>query len=155
MRNSSKILFIICSIMLISGICLRLTLPSSTPLKLTQPAPTQSILLLPLDSRPVCSTMVQKLGTLAGLNVILPPKACLDNYRTPSASKNFYNGCRQNSPNTITASFLPIICCTAPAGRPHEHRRTGGGGCAAKAAAAVCAGKAAGNLLRHSASARQ
>ncbi len=84
MRNSSKILFIICSIMLISGICLRLALPSSTPLKLTQPAPTQSILLLPLDSRPVCSTMVQKLGTLAGLNVILPPKACLDNYRTPS-----------------------------------------------------------------------
>ena len=84
MRNSSKIIFIICSIMLISGICLRLALPSSTPLKLTQPAPTQSILLLPLDSRPVCSTMVQKLGTLAGLNVILPPKACLDNYRTPS-----------------------------------------------------------------------
>ena len=84
MRNSSKIIFIICSIMLISGICLRLALPSSTPLRLTQPPPTQSILLLPLDSRPVCSTMVQKLGALAGLNVILPPKACLDNYRTPS-----------------------------------------------------------------------
>lgn len=112
MRNSSKIIFIICSIMLISGICLRLALPSSTPLKLTQPAPTQSILLLPLDSRPVCSTMVQKLGTLAGLNVILPPKACLDNYRTPSDRQNFYNGCRQTSPNTITTSFLPIICCT-------------------------------------------
>lgn len=84
MRNSSKIIFIICSILLISGICLRLALPSSTPLRLTQPTPTQSILLLPLDSRPVCSTMVQKLGALAGLNVILPPKACLDNYRTPS-----------------------------------------------------------------------
>ena len=84
MRNSSKIIFIICSIMLISGICLRLALPSSTPLRLKQQPPTQSILLLPLDSRPVCSTMVQKLGALAGLNVILPPKACLDNYRTPS-----------------------------------------------------------------------
>lgn len=84
MRNSSKLIFIICSILLISGICLRLALPSSTPLRLTQPPPTQSILLLPLDSRPVCSTMVQKLGALAGLNVILPPKACLDNYRTPS-----------------------------------------------------------------------
>ena len=70
--------------MLISGICLRLALPSSTPLRLTQQPPTQSILLLPLDSRPVCSTIVQKLGALAGLNVILPPKACLDNYRTPS-----------------------------------------------------------------------
>ncbi len=84
MRNSSKIIFIICSILLISGICLRLALPSSTPLRLTQQPPTQSILLLPLDSRPVCSTMVQKLGALASLNVILPPKACLDNYRTPS-----------------------------------------------------------------------
>ena len=84
MRNSSKIIFMICSILLISGICLRLALPSSTPLRLPQPTPTQSILLLPLDSRPVCSTMVQKLGALAGLNVILPPKACLDNYRTPS-----------------------------------------------------------------------
>ncbi|WP_369335473.1 DUF4127 family protein, partial [Phascolarctobacterium succinatutens] len=79
MRNSSKIIFIICSILLTSGICLRLALPSSTPLRLTQQPPTQRILLLPLDSRPVCSTMVQKLGALAGLNVILPPKACLDN----------------------------------------------------------------------------
>lgn len=84
MRNSSKIIFIICTIMLISGICLRLALPSSTPLRLTQQPSSQNILLLPLDSRPVCSTMVQKLGALAGLNVILPPKACLDNYRTPS-----------------------------------------------------------------------
>ena len=70
MRNSSKIIFIICTIMLISGICLRLALPSSIPLKLKQPTPTQSILLLPLDSRPVCSTMVQKLGTLASLTSI-------------------------------------------------------------------------------------
>lgn len=98
MRNSSKILFIICSIMLISGICLRLTLPSSTPLRLKQPAPTQSILLLPLDSRPVCSTMVQKLGALAGLNVILPPKACLDNYRTPSDRQKLLQWLQTNQP---------------------------------------------------------
>ena len=98
MRNSSKILFIICSIMLISGICLRLALPSSTPLKLTQPAPTQSILLLPLVSRPVCSTMVQKLGALAGLNVILPPKACLDNYRTPSDRQKLLQWLQTNQP---------------------------------------------------------
>lgn len=98
MRNSSKIIFIICSIMLISGICLRLALPSSTPLKLTQPAPTQSILLLPLDSRPVCSTMVQKLGALAGLNVILPPKACLDNYRTPSDRQKLLQWLQTNQP---------------------------------------------------------
>ena len=84
--------------MLISGICLRLALPSSTPLRLKQPAPTQSILLLPLDSRPVCSTMVQKLGALAGLNVILPPKACLDNYRTPSDRQKLLQWLQTNQP---------------------------------------------------------
>lgn len=98
MRNSSKIIFIICSILLISGICLRLALPSSTPLRLTQQPPTQSILLLPLDSRPVCSTMVQKLGALAGLNVILPPKACLDNYRTPSDRQKLLQWLQTNQP---------------------------------------------------------
>ena len=98
MRNSSKIIFIICSIMLISGICLRLALPSSTPLRLPQQQPTQSILLLPLDSRPVCSTMVQKLGALAGLNVILPPKACLDNYRTPSDRQKLLQWLQTNQP---------------------------------------------------------
>lgn len=98
MRNSSKIIFIICSIMLLSGICLRLTLPSSTPLRLKQQPPTQSILLLPLDSRPVCSTMVQKLGALAGLNVILPPKACLDNYRTPSDRQKLLQWLQTNQP---------------------------------------------------------
>ena len=40
-----------------------------------------SVLLVPLDSRPVCSTMVQKLGKLAGINVIVPPKELLDNYQ--------------------------------------------------------------------------
>lgn len=84
--------------MLISGICLRLALPSSTPLRLTQQPPTQSILLLPLDSRPVCSTMVQKLGALAGLNVILPPKTCLDNYRTPSDRQKLLQWLQTNQP---------------------------------------------------------
>lgn len=98
MRNSSKIIFIICSILLISGICLRLVLPSSIPLRLKQQPPTQSILLLPLDSRPVCSTMVQKLGALAGLNVILPPKACLDNYRTPSDRQKLLQWLQTNQP---------------------------------------------------------
>ena len=98
MRNSSKILFIICSILLISGICLRLSLPSSTPLQLAQPTPMQSVLLLPLDSRPVCSTMVQKLGTLAGLNVILPPKSYLDNYQTPSDRQKLFPWLQKNQP---------------------------------------------------------
>lgn len=82
--------------MLISGIYLRLSLPSSTPLKLAQPKATQSVLLLPLDSRPVCSTMVQKLGALAGLNVILPPKSYLDNYQTPSDRQKLFPWLQKN-----------------------------------------------------------
>ena len=96
MRNSSKIILTICSILLVAGICLRLSLPSSTPLKLAQPKATQSVLLLPLDSRPVCSTMVQKLGTLAGLNVILPPKSYLDNYQTPSDRQKLFQWLQTN-----------------------------------------------------------
>ena len=99
MRNSSKKILIICSILLVAGICLRLSLPSSTPHQLKQPEPTQSILLLPLDSRPVCSTMVQKLGALAGLNVILPPKSYLDNYQTPSDRQKLFKWLQTNQPS--------------------------------------------------------
>lgn len=96
MRNLSKIILIICSILLVTGLCLHQALPSSIPLKLKQPTPTQSILLLPLDSRPVCSTMVQKMGALAGLNVILPPKSYLDNYQTPSDRQKLFQWLQKN-----------------------------------------------------------
>lgn len=98
MRNSSKIILIICSILLVTGLCLHQALPSSIPLRLAQPTPTQSVLLLPLDSRPVCSTMVQKLGALAGLNVILPPKSYLDNYQTPSDRQKLFPWLQKNQP---------------------------------------------------------
>lgn len=98
MRNLSKIILIICSILLVTGLCLHQALPSSIPLQLAQPTPTQSVLLLPLDSRPVCSTMVQKLGALAGLNVILPPKSYLDNYQTPSGRQKLFPWLQKNQP---------------------------------------------------------
>lgn len=60
------------------------SLPVSTPIRLQPAETTGSLVLMPLDSRPVCSTMVQKLGRLAGLDVILPPKAFLDNYQEPA-----------------------------------------------------------------------
>lgn len=56
------------------------------------PMPTyDELLLLPLDSRPVCSTMVQKLGKLAGINVIVPPKELLDNYQEPADRKKLWS----------------------------------------------------------------
>ena len=56
------------------------------------PLPTyDELLLLPLDSRPVCSTMVQKLVKLAGINVIVPPKELLDNYQEPADRKKLWS----------------------------------------------------------------
>ena len=62
----------------------------------TQPA-SDTLLLLPLDSRPVCSTMVQKLGKLAGINVIVPPKELLDNYQESADSKKLWQWLQKNS----------------------------------------------------------
>ncbi len=56
----------------------------------------KNILLVPLDSRPVCSTMVQKLGRIVGLNVIVPPKELLDNYRHPANRKKLYEWLNNN-----------------------------------------------------------
>ncbi|MGM9583707.1 MAG: DUF4127 family protein [Phascolarctobacterium sp.] len=56
----------------------------------------KAVLLLPLDSRPVCSTMVQKLGQLAGINVIVPPKELLDNYQEPADKKKLWQWLQNN-----------------------------------------------------------
>lgn len=42
--------------------------------------------------------MVQKLGALAGLNVILPPKSYLDNYQTPSDRQKLFPWLQKNQP---------------------------------------------------------
>lgn len=68
------------------------------------------LLLVPLDSRPVCSTMVQKLGRLAGINVIVPPKELLDNYQEPADRKNLWLWLQKEAPsrgtNIISADIL-------------------------------------------------
>lgn len=77
---------IICIAILLSVAALSASfkLPRTAPTKLPPSYAKSSVLLVPLDSRPVCSSLPQKLGQLAGLNVILPPKAYLDNYKTPA-----------------------------------------------------------------------
>ena len=63
----------------------------------------EELLLVPLDSRPVCSTMVQKLGKLAGINVIVPPKELLDNYQEPAKSKKLWQWLQNKSANYNTS----------------------------------------------------
>ena len=63
----------------------------------------EELLLVPLDSRPVCSTMVQKLGKLAGINVIVPPKELLDNYQEPANGKKLWQWLQNKSANYNTS----------------------------------------------------
>ena len=75
---------------------LNLSLPTTKEVHFPQNNIKENILLVPLDSRPVCSTMVQKLGRIVGLNVIVPPKELLDNYRYPANRKKLYEWLNNN-----------------------------------------------------------
>lgn len=75
---------------------LNLSLPTTKEVHFPQNNIKENILLVPLDSRPVCSTMVQKLGGIVGLNVIVPPKELLDNYRHPANRKKLYEWLNNN-----------------------------------------------------------
>ncbi|MGM9569931.1 MAG: DUF4127 family protein, partial [Phascolarctobacterium sp.] len=73
------------------------------PVKLPALPTNDSVILVPLDSRPVCSTMVQKLGKLAGINVIVPPKELLDNYQEPADSKKLWAWLQKEAPQERTS----------------------------------------------------
>lgn len=75
---------------------LNLSLPTTKEVHFPQNNIKENIILVPLDSRPVCSTMVQKLGRIVGLNVIVPPKELLDNYRHPANRKKLYEWLNNN-----------------------------------------------------------
>lgn len=65
-------------------------MPATSPFN-PQPITSEtSLLLLPLDSRPPCTTLVQKLGALAAIDVVLPPQELLDNYNTPAAKEKLF-----------------------------------------------------------------
>ncbi len=75
------------------------SLPPSTSYT-PPPLPVQEqLLLVPLDSRPPCTLMAQDLGRLASIDVILPPKELLDNYRTPANRKNLSSWLSHNAGN--------------------------------------------------------
>lgn len=47
------------------------------------PAPRLTVVLVPLDSRPPCTQYLEQLGRIAGIRVVMPPAALLDNYKQP------------------------------------------------------------------------
>ena len=74
-------------------------LPASTPYVPT-PLPMQDkMLLLPLDSRPPCTTLAQDLGRLASIDVIVPPNELLDNYHNPADRTKLTAWLNQNIQN--------------------------------------------------------
>ena len=59
----------------------------------------EQLLLVPLDSRPPCTLIAQDLGRLASIDVILPPKELLDNYRTPANREKLSSWLSHNAGN--------------------------------------------------------
>lgn len=108
----NKIKFFVLGLLLLFC-ALLFKLPTSTIISLPALPPltkNASMLLVPLDSRPVCSKMVQKLGSLAGINVIVPPKALLDNYQQPADRKKLWQWLQRSADaytqNVISADIL-------------------------------------------------
>lgn len=73
-------------------------MPATVPFTPQPVKADSSLLLAPLDSRPPCTTLVHKLGALASLDVVLPPKELLDNYNTPAAKEKLFAWLAQELP---------------------------------------------------------
>ncbi len=120
--------FLLFSVLLFYFACWRL--PAAQPVNLPTLPPSSTTLLLPLDSRPVCTVMPQQLGHLAGTKVILPPIGFLDNYRRPADREKLYRWLQDNladKDNAIISSDLLIhgglINSRLPLGKAQEQRR--------------------------------
>jgi len=55
-----------------------------------------ALTVLPLDSRPPCTTFVQELGALAGFKIVLPPKEIMDKYEQPAQLPAIKNWLQNN-----------------------------------------------------------
>ena len=106
------------------------SLPSTKKISF-KPLPTNNtILLLPLDSRPVCCSLPQQLGALAGIDVILPSKDLLDNYQIPADRKKLYFWLEKNLPQhseaILSADLLihgGLLHSRIPLGKEEDYSR--------------------------------
>lgn len=121
------LLFLIFSVLLFYFACWQL--PAAQPANMLPLPQSSTTLLLPLDSRPVCTEMPKQLGSLAGTTVILPPKGFLDNYRQPAAREKLYLWLHDNladQDNAVISSDLLIhgglINSRLPLGHMEEQR---------------------------------
>lgn len=78
-------------------------MPQTTPFVPKPISTDASMLLIPLDSRPPCTTMVEKLGALASIDITLPPKELLDNYNTPAAKEKLLTWLKLQLPSHSAA----------------------------------------------------
>lgn len=79
-----KILFALFSCALLAYYCLCWRLPDSDVIMTQSLSTIRQECLLPLDSRPVCTQLPYELAHLAGVELIIPPKELMDNYRKPA-----------------------------------------------------------------------
>ena len=84
------------------------SLPASRPVTVPPLPSREQLVLLPLDSRPVCTSLVKDLGTLVGTTIILPPKELLDNYQEPAKKEKLLLWLEKNNtaPAIISLDLL-------------------------------------------------
>jgi len=60
------------------------------------------IVLLPLDSRPACTTLPQRLAHIGNIDLVIPPKDMLDHYHQPADRTQLREWLRAEAQNTDT-----------------------------------------------------
>lgn len=80
-------------------------LPSTSPISLNLPKPDEKMILMPLDSRPVCTTLPQDIAYVTGVQLILPPNELLDKYTKP-ANTDFLRIWLKNEARNVKSSII-------------------------------------------------
>lgn len=89
----------------IIAFCFYWRLPASENTFVTKLENKSTAILIPLDSRPVCTKLPQQLASLAGVNLILPPNEFLDNYRKPANKEKIIEWLKHKS-NTSQSTYI-------------------------------------------------